>query len=179
MLLDRVGRALLAAEPVLEGERGHADAVQVAGRLDAFRLEDQLAMAAARADHHRGAGGLLLGREEDRDRRVVDVADPVVLGDGPASSRRLSKPGAPLGPERDLLRFLGAGRAADAGMNTTVGQGDRRDSSWSCSLWNVSPIAQTLPSGSVESPNRCRPWTPRRSAMLRNRLVIGLEPCLT
>ena len=97
---------MLAAEAVLEGERRHADAVQVAGRLGAFRIEDQLAVAAARADHHRGAGRLLLGRKIDRDRRVVDVADPVILGELRLASPALEA-GRPVRPKRDHFRSLG------------------------------------------------------------------------
>jgi hypothetical protein len=42
--LGFISRALLAAEAALEDERGHAVAIQVADRLDAFRLEDQFAV---------------------------------------------------------------------------------------------------------------------------------------
>jgi hypothetical protein len=80
MFLDGVEGVFLATAAVLENECGDADAVQVAGRLDAFRVVDLLAVASARADHHRGARGLVLGREKGRDRRVVHVADTVILG---------------------------------------------------------------------------------------------------
>jgi len=78
--LRLVGRALLASEPLLERDGGNAQAVVQADRLDAVGVEEQLAVAPARADHDRGAVGFLLGREERGDRGVVDVLDPIVLG---------------------------------------------------------------------------------------------------
>ena len=48
VLLDRVGRLLLAAQAVLENERGHANAVQIPGRFNTLGVVNQQTVAAAR-----------------------------------------------------------------------------------------------------------------------------------
>ena len=102
MYVDRVWRALFAREAVLQGEGSDTYAVEELGGLDALGVEDKFAVSAARADHHRGAGGLLFRRQEDGDRGIVDVADPVVLGEFRFVAAAF-KTGRTVWPERDDL----------------------------------------------------------------------------
>ena len=67
VLLDRVGAPFFPREPVLQRERGDAEARQVFRRLEALGLEHQQTMAASRHHDDGGAGGLLRRRKVDRD----------------------------------------------------------------------------------------------------------------
>ena len=121
VLLDRIRRTLFAAKPVLEGEGSDPDAIQVTGGVDALGVKDQLAVTATRADDDGRARRLFLGGQEHGDRGVVDVLDPVALGElglGSAGSQnraprsaRAARPGA-RPQERQLLAKKGTGREA-------------------------------------------------------------------
>ena len=106
MLLDGVRRALLAAEPIFKGKCGHADAIQVTCRIHPFRIIDQHAVAATGTDHHGGTRCFFFGGQKNRDRRVVNVLDPIILGElwlvAPAFEA-----GRTVRPEGDDLGLIG------------------------------------------------------------------------
>ena len=74
-----IRRVLLAGEAILEHERRDAEPVEVLRRVASFGIEHQLSMSAAGHDNDRRARRFVGRREEDRHRRIVNVADPVVL----------------------------------------------------------------------------------------------------
>jgi hypothetical protein len=78
-VVEGVFRARLAEQPVLERERRHPEAGKILGRLDAFGVEHQLTMSAPGRHHDRGAVGFAGGRQEHRERGIVDVLVPPVL----------------------------------------------------------------------------------------------------
>jgi hypothetical protein len=79
-VVDGVGRAGFAEQPVLESERRDAETREILRGLDAFRVEHELAMTATRRDDDGGAVRLVRRREKHGERRIVDVLHPPVLG---------------------------------------------------------------------------------------------------
>ena len=80
--MQRIQRALLARQAVLEYERRNSEAVQEPCRVVAFGIEHEQALASAWADHDSGAVGFFLRRKINRDRSLAMTG----------SLRRLSKP---------------------------------------------------------------------------------------
>ena len=78
------------------------------GHVGAFQVHHQVVVAAARTNHIRHARSFVLGRQEYRDRRLMDIAHAVeAIGAGiPLFLRRDAlRAGSAVGPELDLGRF--------------------------------------------------------------------------
>lgn len=78
--LDRVGRARFAGEAVFEDESGDAVAVERQRALHPFIVEHQPFVAAAGEDDDRRSVPMLRIGLVDGQRGIVDVADPIILG---------------------------------------------------------------------------------------------------
>ena len=103
--MNRVRGVRLTAETILEGKLRHPETIQITSRIIAFCLEYQLLVTISWTNDHSGTRGFILGREINRDRRVVDVAYLVILCKGRIVFTTF-KPRRPVWPERDLPWFL-------------------------------------------------------------------------
>src|SRR4029077_21272411 len=105
MLFERVRRALLSRQAILEHEGSDAQAVEIPGWIVAFGFEYQQAVHAAGTDDDRGACGLLLRRQIHGDGRVVDVTNPIIFGELRLTAP-IFEPRRSVRPKRNLPRLF-------------------------------------------------------------------------